>query len=155
MSRQWYILTMRFALSACVVILQDIVDRHVDHIHRLFSRWINVDEMSILKNEEHLCGASRAPWFRPLSPEVLASLPIQSVEQWWPSGVQLCCQNTVHRYVTATMFARSMTDSAKSLQNSLRRFGRITGEILMELSFLGVGIWRPLLASKRDCCNLH
>lgn len=52
---------MRFALSACVVILQDIVDRHVDHIHRLFSRWINVDEMSILKNEEHLCGASRAP----------------------------------------------------------------------------------------------
>ena len=36
------------------------------------------------------------------------------------------------------------TDSAISLQNSFRRVGTITGEILMELSFLGVGIWRPL-----------
>ena len=86
-----------------VVMLQDIFDHHLDHIHCWFVPQDGSVSMRCLSwkimHASATCLVIVHHNFDHLSPEVLASLPIQSVEQWWPSGVQLCCQNTVYRYL--------------------------------------------------------
>ena len=160
MSRQWYILTMRFALSACVVILQDIVDRHVDH-YSPFVLKMDQCRWDVYPEKWGAGAFMRASRATIISTTYLPRYWLHCPSRVYSSGDPVGSNFAVKIQCTDTWLQQRcsqdqwLSNSAKSLQNSFRRFGRITGKILMELSFLGVGIWRPLLASNRDCCNLH